>query len=950
MATGDSGEVVVSNKQVVLKDHVMSGLPKESDMCLITGTIKLKVPEKSKEVLVRNLYLSADPAMRARMLKSLEGSYASAFEPGLPLQGYGVAEVLDSGDPDFKKGDLVWGITGWEEYSLIKTEGLFKIQHTDVPLSYYTGILASGAVGQLVGQFAKLSGCYVVGSAGSQEKVDLLKNKFGFDEAFNYKEEPDLVAALKRYFPEGIDIYFENVGGKMLDAVLLNMRVQGRIAVCGMISQYNRIGQPEGIHNLISIILKRVRIEGFLVFDHYHLYPKYLEMILPKIRQWEIVYVEDTAQGLESGPSALVGLFTGRNIGKQNKQTMAGDDELATVSNKQVIFRDYITTGSPKETDMQVTASSIQLKVPQQWDNGLLVKNLYLSCDPFMQTPMRPALPGSYIPSYVPGKDYVFVSAASGAVGQLVGQFAKLSGCYVVGSAGTKKKVDLLKNKFGFDEAFNYKEEPDLDAALKRYFPEGIDIYFENVGGKMLDTVLLNMRLHGRIAVCGMISQYSLGKPEGVHNLMLLILKRIRMEGFVVTDYYHLYPKYLEMVLPKIKEGKIVYVEDTAEGLENGPTALAGLFTGQNVGKQVIFRDYVTGFPKESDMQVAESSIQLEVPEAEDYNNGILFKNLYLSCDPYMSSRMRPAIPGAYIDSFVPGSVLDSRHPDYKKGDLVWGFTGWEEYTLLKSPLVLFKIPDANVPLSYYTGILGMPGMTAYVGLYEICSPKKGEYVFVSAASGAVGQLVGQFAKLSGCYVVGSAGSKEKVDLLKNKFGFDEAFNYKEEPDLDAALKRYFPKGIDIYFENVGGKMLDAVLLNKRLHGRIAICGMISQYSLGKPEGVHNLMLLILKRTRMEGFVVSDYYHLYSKYLEMILPKIKEGKIVYVEDTAEGLENGPAALAGLFTGRNVGKQVVAMILPKIKEGKIVYVEDTAEGLENGLAALAGPFTGRNVGK
>ncbi|XP_028097778.1 2-alkenal reductase (NADP(+)-dependent)-like, partial [Camellia sinensis] len=141
--------------------------------------------------------------------------------------------------------------------------------------------------------------------------------------------------------------------------------------------------------------------------------------------------------------------------------------------------------------------------------------------------------------------------------------------------------------------------------------------------------------------------------------------------------------------------------------------------------------------------------------------------------------------------------VIDSGHPNIKKGDFVWGTIGWEEYSLITTPEALFKIDHTDVPLSYYTGILGTPGLTAYVGFHEVCTPKKGEYVFVSAASGAVGQLVGQFAKLMGCYVVGSAGTQEKVDLLK-KLGFDEAFNYKEEHDLDAALKRYFPQGIDI--------------------------------------------------------------------------------------------------------------------------------------------------------
>ncbi|XP_024983021.1 2-alkenal reductase (NADP(+)-dependent)-like [Cynara cardunculus var. scolymus] len=334
--------------------------------------------------------------------------------------------------------------------------------------------------------------------------------------------------------------------------------------------------------------------------------------------------------------------------------------------------------------------------------------------------------------------------------------------------------------------------------------------------------------------------------------------------------------------------------------------------------KQVVLKDYVTGFPKESDLFLdASATISLKLPQG---SNGLLVKNLYLSCDPYMRSRMSK-VQGSYLESFTPGSrivgygvakVVDSGHSNFKRGDLVWGFTGWEEYSINTSPETLFKIQHTDVPLSYYTGILGMPGLTAYFGFYEICAPKKGEYVFVSAASGAVGQLVGQFAKLSGCYVVGSAGTKEKVELLKNKFGFDEAFNYKEEQDLDAALKRYFPDGIDIYFENVGGKMLEAVLLNMRLHGRISVCGMISQYNLEQGEGVRNLVCLVTKRVRMQGFIVGDRYDLYPKYMEMVIPLIKEGKICCIEDIAEGLESAPAALVGLFSGRNVGKQVVVM--------------------------------------
>jgi len=281
--------------------------------------------------------------------------------------------------------------------------------------------------------------------------------------------------------------------------------------------------------------------------------------------------------------------------------------------------------------------------------------------------------------------------------------------------------------------------------------------------------------------------------------------------------------------------------------------------------------------------------------------------------DPSTAALAQAYAPGKPIFGYGVSRVIESGHPDYKKGDLLWGIVGWEEYSVI-TPMthMHFKIQHTDIPLSYYTGLLGMPGMTAYAGFYEVCSPKEGETVYVSAASGAVGQLVGQFAKMMGCYVVGSAGSTEKVDLLKTKFGFDDAFNYKEEPDLSAALKRCFPTGIDIYFENVGGKMLDAVLLNMNPHGRIAVCGMISQYNLENQEGVHNLSNIIYKRIRIQGFAVFDFYEKYSKFLDFVLPHIKEGKITYVEDVADGLEKGPEALVGLFHGKNVGKQVVVI--------------------------------------
>ncbi|CAH2052951.1 unnamed protein product [Thlaspi arvense] len=337
--------------------------------------------------------------------------------------------------------------------------------------------------------------------------------------------------------------------------------------------------------------------------------------------------------------------------------------------------------------------------------------------------------------------------------------------------------------------------------------------------------------------------------------------------------------------------------------------------------KKVILKKYVDGIPTETDMEVKlGETIGLKAPKG---SSCFIVKNLYLSCDPYMRGRMRdfhgsylpPFVPGQRMEGFGVAKVIDSDDSNYKPGDIICGITGWEEYSLLHSSNELRKIQldDDDIPLSYHLGLLGMAGFTAYAGFYEICSPKKGECVFVSAASGAVGQLVGQLAKLHGCYVVGSAGSNQKVDLLKNKLGFDEAFNYKEETDLDAALKRYFPEGISIYFDNVGGSMLDAALLNMKVRGRIALCGMVSLQSLSSSsQGINNLYNAIPKRVRLEGFLQSDYLHVFPQFLQHVKGYYKDGKIVYIEDMCEGLELAPAALAGLFSGKNVGKQVVCV--------------------------------------
>ncbi|KAF0888817.1 hypothetical protein E2562_017811 [Oryza meyeriana var. granulata] len=335
--------------------------------------------------------------------------------------------------------------------------------------------------------------------------------------------------------------------------------------------------------------------------------------------------------------------------------------------------------------------------------------------------------------------------------------------------------------------------------------------------------------------------------------------------------------------------------------------------------RRVILKRYVTGLPSEDDMEMVTAETTLAVPAG---SAAVVVKNLYISCDPYVRRRMtRHEVP-SYVPDYVPGEVItntgvmkvvSSGHPDFKAGDLVWGITGWEEYTLINNPKSsIYKINYSEFPLSYYTGVLGIPGITAYAGFFEVSKPKKGDYVFVSAASGAVSQIVGQLAKITGCYVVGSAGSDEKVNLLKTKFGFHDAFNYKKELELEGAIKRCFPEGIDIYFDNVGGATLDAVLPNMRTGGQITACGMISQYNLERPDGVRNLFYFVAKSLRMEGFLVSRYRGMYQRFEEEMAGYLREGKVVCVEDFAEGLDAAPAALIGLFTGRNVGKQLVAV--------------------------------------
>lgn len=325
---------------------------------------------------------------------------------------------------------------------------------------------------------------------------------------------------------------------------------------------------------------------------------------------------------------------------------------------------------------------------------------------------------------------------------------------------------------------------------------------------------------------------------------------------------------------------------------------------------QVIFKARPTGWVDESHFEIRAGTA------GEPRAGEVLVKNLYMSVDPYMRGRMREGRSyvagfelGKVLEAGVVGVVIESRDETMPEGTFVTGTLGWEQYSLARGK-GLRKVDPKAAPLSYYLGVLGMPGMTAWVGLEAIGKPQPGETVYVSAASGAVGQVVGQIAKLKGCRVTGSAGSDEKVAYIVGELGFDAGFNYRNAESLTKALREVCPDGIDVYFENVGGKMLDAVLTRVNMHARIVACGMISQYNLARPEGVHNLMTIVGNRVLMRGFIVSDHYDRLPEFEEQMIGWLGEGKLHYRETVTEGIENAPRAFIGMLKGENFGKAVV----------------------------------------
>jgi len=318
------------------------------------------------------------------------------------------------------------------------------------------------------------------------------------------------------------------------------------------------------------------------------------------------------------------------------------------------------------------------------------------------------------------------------------------------------------------------------------------------------------------------------------------------------------------------------------------------------------------GMPKKSDFAIVKNT----VPALQE--GQILIKNRFFSVDPYMRGRMvdrKSYVPPYQLNEVMNGGcvgeIIDSKNKKFSVGETVYGFGGWREY-YVSSGKGLTRIDPSLAPIHNFLSILGLTGFTAYLGLIEVGKLKEGDTVFVSAAAGAVGSIACQIAKVKGCKVYGSAGSDSKIKYLLDEVGIDGAFNYKTNPELRKEIRILCPEGIDVYFDNVGGELLDAILLNMKSFGQIVICGMISQYNKPKPDPLYNLIVSISKRLTIRGFIVSDYNDRLMEFIGEMSKWYGSGQIKQKETIIEGIENSIDAFLGLFSGDNIGKMIVKL--------------------------------------
>ena len=304
-----------------------------------------------------------------------------------------------------------------------------------------------------------------------------------------------------------------------------------------------------------------------------------------------------------------------------------------------------------------------------------------------------------------------------------------------------------------------------------------------------------------------------------------------------------------------------------------------------------------------------------EAPLPQPAQGEVLVRNLWLSLDPYMRGRMSDAksyVKGVELGEVMvgqtAGEVIESRHSALRVGEKVLTQLGWQLYGTTKEAM---RVDEKRAPLSAYLGVLGMPGMTAYFGLKEIGQPKAGETVVVSAASGAVGSVAGQLARLWGSRAVGIAGGAAKCDYVRKELGFDACIDYKAG-DLSAALKEACPEGVDVYFDNVGGEIFDTLLARMNLHARVVVCGLISDYNATQPYAIRNWRAVLVNRIRLQGMIVFDWKERYGEALGALAGYFGQGRLKYRESVVEGLENAPRGLIALLKGENFGKQLVKL--------------------------------------
>ncbi|KAG5596453.1 hypothetical protein H5410_037685 [Solanum commersonii] len=578
----------VENREWYVASYASTGVPNSDHIKLRTVTLSLRaecIPDH--HVVFQILYVSIDPYMRTQLSGLHDGLSLPQIPLGQVIRAFGIGKVVRSKDAKFSEGEIVTSrFCPVSEFGVLPSNLLQKIKPDDgVALPDYLSSLgmpgmtawvgiekignakegsnvyisaAAGGVGIIAGQLAKVKGCRVVGSVGSDYKVKLLKEECGYDEAFNYRIETDYDAALTKYFPDGIDVYFDNVGGKMLEAVLNHVNHGARIALCGMISEYNKVWtEREGVRNLLNMVGKEVMMKGFMVPSYFNHFEEFIK---------------------EMGVHL-----------KEGKIKICTTKMATEVESREWYIASYAPIGVPNSDHIKLRTVTLSLRAECIPNHHVAFQILYVSIDPYMRTQLSglhdglslPQIPLGHIGNAKEGSN-VFISAAAGGVGIIAGQLAKVKGCRVVGS------VKLLKEECGYDEAFNYRIETDYDAALTKYFPDGIDVYFDNVGGKMLEAVLNHVNHGARIALCGMISEYNKvwTEREGVRNLLNMVGKEVMMKGFMVGSYYNHFEEFFKEMEIHLKEGKIKSKHKIYNGIES--FFLASLFSSSNVGKVIL--------------------------------------------------------------------------------------------------------------------------------------------------------------------------------------------------------------------------------------------------------------------------------------------------------------------------------------------------------------------------